>query len=228
MNVQKTQPKVIFIDVLETLIDIAPLKQEIAKLMNNRQDLAECWFSNMLLYSLVDTLTDRLHTFREVAYSSFEMIASANDIIFDKDQVLKTLNYVNKAPAHSDVPEGLRLLKTAGYKLITLTNSSLTTVKEQMSYAGIDDYIDGCISIDDIGYFKPHIHVYRRAAERMGVNPEECLLIAAHGWDIAGAMEAGMQAAFIKRKGSAIYPLGPAPLYNEDNLIDIAEQLINE
>ncbi|MGL5786145.1 MAG: haloacid dehalogenase type II [Bacteroidales bacterium] len=222
------KPKVIFLDVIETLVDITPLKQEIAKLMNNRPDLAECWFSNMLLYSLVDTLTDRLHSFREVAFSSFEMIASANDIVYDKDVVLKTLGYVSQAPAHSDVPEGLRLLKTAGYKLITLTNSSLTTVNEQMSYAGISDYIDGCISIDDIGYFKPHRHVYRRAAERMGVKPEECLLIAAHGWDIAGAIESGMQAAFIQRKGSAVYPLGPKPIYSEDNLIDLAEDIIQQ
>lgn len=220
------KPKVIFLDVIETLVDINPLKQEIAKLMGNRADLAECWFSNMLLYSLVDTLTDRLHSFREVAFSSFEMIASANNIVYDKDIVLKTLGYVSQAPAHSDVPEGLRLLKTAGYKLITLTNSSLTTVNEQMSYAGISDYIDGSISIDDIGYFKPHRHVYRRAAERMGVKPEECLLIAAHGWDIAGAIESGMQAAFIQRKGSAVYPLGPKPLYIEDNLIDLAEDII--
>lgn len=220
------KPKVIFLDVIETLVDINPLKQEIAKLMGNRADLAECWFSNMLLYSLVDTLTDRLHSFREVAFSSFEMIASANNIVYDKDIVLKTLGYVSQAPAHSDVPEGLRLLKTAGYKLITLTNSSLTTVNEQMSYAGISDYIDGSISIDDIGYFKPHRHVYRRAAERMGVKPEECLLIAAHGWDIAGAIESGMQAAFIQRKGSAVYPLGQKPLYIEDNLIDLAEDII--
>ncbi|MGL4780852.1 MAG: haloacid dehalogenase type II [Bacteroidales bacterium] len=220
------KPKVIFIDVLETLLDINPLKEEIAKLLGGRRDLAECWFTNLLLYSLVDTLNDRLHTFRDIAFSSFEMLATANNIIYTKDEVLKVLNMVSQAPPHSDVPEGLRLLKTAGYKLVTLTNSSLTTVNEQIHFAGIEEYFDACISVDDIGYFKPHRHVYRRAAERMGVEPEECLLIAAHGWDIAGALESGMRAAFIARKNSAIYPLAQAPEIAEDTLIDVAEQLL--
>ncbi len=35
-------------------------------------------------------------------------------------------------------------------------------------------------------------------------------MVAAHGWDIAGALAAGMQAAFIERKGQVL-PLVPKP-----------------
>jgi 2-haloacid dehalogenase len=35
------------------------------------------------------------------------------------------------------------------------------------------------------------------------------MLIAAHGWDVAGALWAGWRAAFISRPGQQIFPLAP-------------------
>lgn len=37
----------------------------------------------------------------------------------------------------------------------------------------------------------------------------ECLFVAAHGWDVAGAAWAGMRTAFIARPGQQLFPLGP-------------------
>jgi hypothetical protein len=36
--------------------------------------------------------------------------------------------------------------------------------------------------------------------------PAQMLMIAAHGWDIAGAAHAGLATGFITREGQAIYP----------------------
>jgi 2-haloacid dehalogenase len=36
-------------------------------------------------------------------------------------------------------------------------------------------------------------------------------MIAAHAWDIVGALQAGCAAAFIARPGKVMYPLGPQP-----------------
>jgi hypothetical protein len=33
--------------------------------------------------------------------------------------------------------------------------------------------------------FKPHRHAYKWAARRLGLPSEECILVAAHGWDMA-------------------------------------------
>jgi 2-haloacid dehalogenase len=37
------------------------------------------------------------------------------------------------------------------------------------------------------------------------------MLVAAHGWDVAGAKWAGLQTAFVERPGQQLFPLGPAP-----------------
>ena len=60
----------------------------------------------------------------------------------------------------------------------------------------------------------------------MGVKPNDCIMIAAHGWDIAGAIWAGWRGAFIARPGKQLYPLAPLPEINEPNLLLIAKKLI--
>ena len=36
-------------------------------------------------------------------------------------------------------------------------------------------------------------------------------MVAAHAWDILGALQAGCRGAFIARPGKVLYPLGPKP-----------------
>lgn len=57
--------------------------------------------------------------------------------------------------------------------------------------------------------------------------PRESLcLLAAHAWDIAGALHAGLVAAFAARRGQVLDPSDLEPGIVAPNLRDIAEQLI--
>jgi 2-haloacid dehalogenase len=58
---------------------------------------------------------------------------------------------------------------------------------------------------------KPAPEPYRMVAERTGVPISEVRLVAAHGWDIAGALAAGCRAAFVARPGATLYSHGPQP-----------------
>ena len=60
----------------------------------------------------------------------------------------------------------------------------------------------------------------------MKVEPSECMLVAAHGWDVAGAKWAGLQTAFIARKGQQKFPLSPPPDIDVADLAALAEALI--
>ena len=50
-------------------------------------------------------------------------------------------------------------------------------------------------------------------------------MVAAHGWDVAGAKAAGMQTAFIARPGKQLYPLAPAPDYVVNSVEELATLL---
>jgi len=74
--------------------------------------------------------------------------------------------------------------------------------------------------------FKPHRHAYKWAATKMGLAPEDCMMVAAHGWDVAGALWAGWRAAFLSRPGAQLYPLAPVPEIAEPDLAAIATYLV--
>ena len=130
-------------------------------------------------------------------------------------------------PAHPEVPSALQSLKDAGYKLVSFTNSSNKGVETQFINAGLTKYFDQRLSIEDMGKFKPHVDAYNWAARKMSIQPQECLLVAAHGWDISGALWANWRGAFISRPGAQLYPLSPTPEINEPNLKLVADKLIS-
>ncbi len=49
--------------------------------------------------------------------------------------------------------------------------------------------------------------------------------INAHSWDIAGALAAGLRAAFIQRPDQALSPLGLQPEVAATDLLDAARQI---
>jgi 2-haloacid dehalogenase len=55
----------------------------------------------------------------------------------------------------------------------------------------------------------------------------EVRLVAAHSWDIAGALAAGCQAAFVARPGMVLSPLGGPPGVIGPDLTAVAEQIIS-
>lgn len=82
------------------------------------------------------------------------------------------------------------------------------------------------MSIEEVGMYKPHSRVYNWAARKMAVKPAESLLVAAHGWDVAGAQWAGWQTAFISRPGQQLFPLAGKPDIVGPALDQIADQLL--
>jgi len=223
----KTRPKVLFFDVNETLLDLTDMKQVISEALNGRDDLLPLWFTTMLQYSLVTTVSGQYEHFGNIGAAALQMVAANNDIEISEEEARKTvLSSLRGLPAHPEVKEALANLKNEGYKLVSFTNSSNEGVKNQFESAGLTEYFEEQLSVEDIGKFKPSSEAYVWAARKMNVKPEECMLIAAHGWDVAGALWAGWRAAFVSRPGKQIFPLAPKTEINEPNLLKVSEKLI--
>ncbi|GAB3394962.1 hypothetical protein GCM10027514_41760 [Azotobacter armeniacus] len=188
------------------------MRQSVGAALNGRQELLPLWFSTMLHHSLVESATENYHDFGTVGTAALMMVAKNNDITLTEEQARTAIvTPLLELPAHPDVREGLQALKNQGYTLVTLTNSTHRGVRTQLENAGLADLFTRNLSIEEIKLYKPHLRTYRWAAEQMGVKPEEALMVAAHGWDIAGAKAAGMPAIFVARPGQALYPLAAEP-----------------
>ncbi len=220
------RPKLLVFDVNETLLDLTGMKKSVAAALNGRDDLLPLWFTTMLQYSLVATVGGHYEDFGAIGAAAMMMVARNHGIDLSQTAAREALAPMRSLPPHPEVAAALGQLKQAGFRMVTLTNSSHAAVDAQMKNAGLMDMFEERLSIEDLQMFKPHTHSYNWAARKMGVRPDECLLVAAHGWDVAGALWAGWRAAFLSRPGAQLYPLAPGPEIVEPDLKRAAANLI--
>jgi 2-haloacid dehalogenase len=84
-------------------------------------------------------------------------------------------------PAHADAAEGLKMLKDAGFRMVTLTNSpQVPGGKSPLENANLDKYFELQFSIEAARGYKPAQVVYHMVARELDVPPQECCLVATH------------------------------------------------
>lgn len=202
--------RIIVLDVNETMLDMRALEPHFVRVFSNGAVLRE-WFSTVLLYSNVASLAGPYAEFGAIAGAALDMVASARGVrvaAADRDAILGGMRTL---PAHPDVQGGLERLRTAGFRLVTLTNSAPAMVEQQLQHAGLRQFFERSFSVDAVKRFKPAPETYQYVAHELGVPAGRLRLVAAHAWDVAGALRAGCAAAFIARPGKVLYPLGPQP-----------------
>ena len=129
-------------------------------------------------------------------------------------------------PAFADVPDALTRLQNAGLRCAALTNSALPIAEAQVAHARLSPYLEAVLSADTAGQLKPGPRPYVYAAETLGLPPSEICLVAAHAWDISGALSAGLRAAFVARPDQALSPLGPQPDVVGTDLGDVVQRIL--
>ena len=220
------RPEALFFDVNETLLDLSEVKESVSRALENRQELAALWFPTLLHHSLVSSAADQFRPFGEIAVAALMMIAESYGIDLSEDKAKQAIQPILSAPPHPDVVPALRRLRKQHIHMGVLTNSSKGAMEQQLKTANMEGLFDFMLSVEDVGIYKPHLKVYQWAAANQKMQPEKCMMIAAHGWDVGGAAWAGMRAAFVARPGQSLYPLAPVPEIIAADLEDIADRLI--
>jgi 2-haloacid dehalogenase len=226
MNSNNTKPVIVF-DVNETLLDMAPLKNNINTLLEEPQAF-RIWFGMVLHYSLVENCTDQYHDFSTIAGAVLKMTADSLGKTVSAEDMKKALSAIKTLKAYPDVEKGLTLLKDNGFRLATLTNSPENALKEQLINSNLTDHFEQALSINAIEKYKPAAETYLWAAKKLGVKPQEMIMIAAHGWDLAGAANAGLATGFIAREGQSIYSLSSEPNYEAKDIYEMALVLVQK
>jgi len=200
----------LFFDVNETLLDTTELNRSVAQRLGDRPERAEAWFTSLLHHSLVESVTGSWNSFGDIAEAVLEMTAARYGVTLPKNAT-PIAEIIAAMPAHPDVAAGLTALQQQGFTLVALTNSSASLAEKQLSSAGLAPLFTRILSVEQLQVYKPDLRVYQWAMKELGKPVSECMMVAAHGWDVGGAKRAGMKTAFVTRKGQALYPLAPAP-----------------
>jgi 2-haloacid dehalogenase len=218
------KPKSLVFDVNETLLDLSPLKLDFELVFGSSDPMGE-WFARLLHGSLVANHLDDYRAFGVIGVEALQLVAKRRRVDLDGVTATRIVSQLASLPAHRDVAPALERLVDAGFGVAVLTNGSTETANAQIENAGLTAFIQRVISVEEVGRFKPDPATYRHAAQVMDVSVSESMLVAAHDWDVTGAMKAGAQGAYVQRSGSFWSLPTPMPSVVGKDLEEIADQL---
>ena len=105
---------------------------------------------------LVTTASGQYEHFAVIGLNTLRMVAANHNIDLSEAKAKEAIvGPLRSLPAHPEVKEALGLLKDTGYKMVSFTNSSNKGVATQFKNAGLTEYFDERLSVEDIGKFKP-------------------------------------------------------------------------
>lgn len=218
-------PTVLAFDVNETLLDLRALDPLFESVLGDAA-LRPQWFNSMLQLSFVGGLTGQYVDFTRAQQAALRMTAARAGRQVTDDDVDRVVEAMSRLPAHPEVPPALDRLRSGGFRLVALTNSVLDVAKAQLASARLADLFDGVFSADEVRALKPAAPPYRMVADRCEVPIEDLWLVAAHPWDVSGAMAAGCHAALVARSGVIPSPLGQQPDIIGADLAAVADELL--
>ncbi len=222
---EATMKRVLVFDVNETLLDVGALDPVFIRTFGDTTARRD-WFGQMLQNAFVSTITHTYRDFGSLGIAALAMVADRRGVTLGDEDRIALRDGMRQLPPHPEVREALERLGDAGFRLATLTNSTAEVGELQVTNAGLRDLFERTLSADAVQRLKPAPEPYRMAAESLGVPIDRMRLVAAHAWDIAGALNAGCAAAFIARPGQVLDAAGAPPDIIGSNLSDVAERIL--
>ncbi|MET0631157.1 MAG: haloacid dehalogenase type II [Xanthobacteraceae bacterium] len=198
-------PKALFFDVFGTLVDwrtsIAREAELILKPLGHSLDwlvFADAWRneyqpgmeevrSGRIPFSKLDVLHRR----------NLERILPRFGISGLSEDVMRELNLAwHRLDAWPDVPPGMARLK----RRVMLAPVSNGNISLMVDLARANDLPwDAILGAEVAGDYKPKPRVYLASAEALDLEPGECMMVAAHSYDLKAAADCGLMTAHLAR-----------------------------
>ena len=134
---------------------------------------------------------DRLHRL-----SLDQVIAELSIEGFDEATREEFTSAWERLRAWPDVAAGLETLGRL-FTVATLSNGNRSQQEALMRFTGLK--FQRLISAEDFKHYKPDPEVYLGAADALGLEPGQVMMVAAHKLDLRAAQAAGLKAAFVER-----------------------------
>ncbi len=219
------RPTVVVFDVNETLSDMSPMAARFAD-VGAEPHLAKLWFATLLRDGFAVTAAGGTERFAVLGEGVLRQVLSGVEMDRDVDDaVAHVMGGFTSLPLHPDVPDGVRALRGAGLRLVTLSNGSSRVAETLFADAGIRGEFEALLTVEDAGVWKPARGAYEHAARACGTDLADMLLVAVHPWDIDGASRAGMETAWVDRAGAGYPGYFSPPTHTVAALTDLAGAL---
>ncbi len=183
------------------------------------------WRERQRIEQYQDSLLMLGHSgYLETCRRAFVYCLKKHNVNYTADGVREFMQvYIDLRP-YADAIEGLKSLGSR-YKLVALSNGEQWYL-EKLLVSNVPVEFDAIISVDQVGAFKPAPGIYRKAVQRLGCEPGEIMMVAAHAFDILGAQACGFRAAYVNRYKLPTEDSEYQPDIIVDDFVALAERLL--
>ncbi|NIH80325.1 haloacid dehalogenase type II [Amycolatopsis viridis] len=127
---------------------------------------------------------------------SLDALLEEHGVALGEEDRARLVRAWHRLPAWPDSVAGLARLRSR-FVVAALSNGGFALMTHLIKDAALP--FDCVLSAELARTYKPAPEVYHTAAALLDVAPHEMLMVAAHGWDLAGARAAGLRTAFLER-----------------------------
>jgi 2-haloacid dehalogenase len=214
-------------DVYGTLIDTRGVMVVLEKFVGDKApEFSRTWREKQLEYSFRRGLMQNYENFAICTSNALDYTSSYFKAPLSHEDKRELMGAYRVLPAFDDVEAGLAQAKKSGFRLFAFSNGSADAVETLLNTAGIRDYFNDVLSVDEIKSFKPNPGVYSHFLRRAGALGTDTWLISSNPFDVIGAISSGIRAAWVKRSPDALFdPWGIEPTLTVNSLLNLVEQI---
>ena len=89
--------------------------------------------------------------------------------------------------------------------MYAFSNGVPEDLEQLLAHAGIQNFLDGTVSVDPKQTFKQNPVVYQHFLDSTGSSLDDTWLISSNGFDVCGALAFGMRALWLQRNAAVIF-----------------------
>lgn len=209
-------------DIYGTLIDPYGVAKKLAEYTSQSAEFARIWRDKQLEYTFKRGLMRRYQNFAVCTRNALDYTDALLGTDLDDNAKQALMETYRVLPAFDDVVGSLKVSKDAGFRLYGFSNGLQSAVEGLLEHAGINHYFDGVVSVDDLKTFKPNPDVYRYFVKQTGAELENAWLVSSNPFDVQGAINIGMKAAWLQRSHNVVFdPWGIEPTVQIRSLMDL-------
>jgi 2-haloacid dehalogenase len=193
-------------DIYGTLIDPHGVVDELARHVGERaQEFSGIWRDKQLEYTFRRGLMGRYENFVVCTRQALDYTDSLLQTGLDESAKTALMQVYRMLPAYADVPASLQALADDGLRMFAFSNGVADAVSGLLEHARINQYFEGVVSVDTLKTFKPDPEVYRHFIDVAATDAQNCWLVSSNGFDVIGAVSAGMKAAWLQRSEAVVF-----------------------